>query len=196
MRLLFLCSGNTCRSPLAVAAWRALVPELALQWKTEAAVGALLALDRVQPESAGLCARNGSRAAPHALTIAREWGTSLDDHRARLLMPQIAREADLILTMTGDQAELVREHFEIAPRQVRVLGSYAPANGAVEEAARLDPLWGHRPGTPWAGDLIAQMGGRHDILDPFGGSHEAYQACGAQIRRCIAGLAHVLAGRN
>lgn len=81
-----MCSGNTCRSPLAAA--------LLKQYWPDADVG-----------SAGLSAVSGQGAHPHAEAVAREFGLNLTDHRARTLLEAHASEAEVILTMTRAQRD-------------------------------------------------------------------------------------------
>ncbi len=187
MQLVFVCSGNTCRSPLALCAWRLAVREIEARQGAQSA--ATRVLQRIEATSVGLCASPGAAAACYSQQVAREWGEDLSAHRAQLFRPQHA-QADLIVTMTADQSAVVRAHFEIGAEQVRRLGSYAPRHEKMAEAARFAPLWGH----DFAATLAAETGSEVDILDPYGGSLEAYEACAAQIRRCVFELARTLSG--
>ncbi len=106
MKLIFVCSGNTCRSPLAVAAWRALPDAPALD-----------------VSSAGLHAHSGAPMSAPALRIAREWGVDLSEHRARALNVSLRRECDVIAVMTPDQREVLRHDDNVTGRVV-LLGEY------------------------------------------------------------------------
>lgn len=189
MRLIFVCSGNSCRSPLALCAWHLAVREISARGGSKR--GATFELAQIEATSAGLCARDGAPAAPHAQSVAREWGEDLSGHRATLFQPEHARAA-LIVTMTSDQSQVVRAHFKVAPGQIRLLGDYAPVGARLAQTARLAPLW-DGPLDIYSG---ATGEGKTDILDPFGGSLEAYEACATQIRRCVFELARVLSGLN
>ena len=85
MRILFVCTGNTCRSPLAEAIARRLVEERGLR---DISIG-----------SAGASAWPDAPASDGALLVALEHGLDLGDHRARLLSPEIVAGADLVLAM-------------------------------------------------------------------------------------------------
>lgn len=91
--LLFVCTGNTCRSPLAMAIARRAVRERG--WHHVAAA------------SAGVAAREGSTAADPALAVAAESGLELARHRSRPLTPDLVEWADLILTMSPGHLERV-----------------------------------------------------------------------------------------
>ena len=185
MRLLFVCTGNTCRSPLALAAWDAVHHRVSATLTGEART----AYESIMAASAGLGASDGAPAAEHSRTVAASWGVDLSRHRARGLLPEHVQGSDLILTMTGQQARALKHQFEVPGGRVHLLGSFAPTpeNG---QDALLAPLWGPELAEIWRGGQDEEM----DILDPFGGSLEAYQACGNRIHRCVAGLAQVLAG--
>lgn len=83
--ILFVCTGNTCRSPLAEGIARAEIERRG--WKN------------VQVASAGLAAADGSPASPEAVTVAGRAGIDLERHRSRPLSPQLVSWADLILGM-------------------------------------------------------------------------------------------------
>jgi protein-tyrosine phosphatase len=83
-RVLFVCTGNTCRSPLAAAALR---HELGV----EAA--------RVEVTSAGTAAWEGQPATAPAIEVASREGLDLSPHRSRRATPALLRAADLVLVM-------------------------------------------------------------------------------------------------
>jgi protein-tyrosine-phosphatase len=83
--LLFVCTGNTCRSPMAEAIARQRLR--ALGWS------------HVQVQSAGIAAREGAAASDGARIVGGEGGFELESHRSRLLTPELIEWADLILGM-------------------------------------------------------------------------------------------------
>jgi protein-tyrosine-phosphatase len=94
--ILVVCSGNTCRSPLAAAL-------LAARLADEPA------LARVTVTSAGTSAWDGSPASEGSYLVALERGLDLSNHRARMLTAEQVQAADLILTMTGAHASRVAD---------------------------------------------------------------------------------------
>ncbi|MCL4864584.1 MAG: low molecular weight protein arginine phosphatase [Gemmatimonadales bacterium] len=86
MNVLFVCSGNTCRSPMAEALLRRAVHERG--W------------DDVTVGSAGTGALEGAPASEGSYLVSLEAGLDLSRHRARQLTPRLIRDADVILTMS------------------------------------------------------------------------------------------------
>ncbi len=84
-RVLFVCTGNTCRSPLAEGIARTLLehhPDL-----------------DIEVASAGTSAMEGAAASARSIEVAARHEINIADHRASLLGPATVREADLILTL-------------------------------------------------------------------------------------------------
>lgn len=88
MRILVVCSGNTCRSPLAAA----MLSERIAQHRR---------LAGTEVTSAGTSAWPGSPASDGSLLVALERGIDLSSHRSRPLTAELVQGADLVLAM-GD----------------------------------------------------------------------------------------------
>jgi len=108
-RILFVCSGNTCRSPMAEAMLRHALEATGVR--------------DVTVESAGIGAWEGSAASEGAYLVLLEKGIDLSTHRARLLTPELVAQADLLLTMGRVQLGRVRELG--AGARAHLLGEYA-----------------------------------------------------------------------
>ena len=109
--ILFVCTGNTCRSPMAEALCRlALAARLGFAPDEIERRGYAVA-------SAGLAASHGARAASDAVAVVQARGGSLQEHSSRQLTPALLAAADLIIAMTRDHLDaILDEHPEVEHR--------------------------------------------------------------------------------
>lgn len=84
-RILFVCTGNTCRSPMAEAIARREVERRGWSF--------------VEVESAGVAAHPGYPASPDAVAVSAEAGIRLEPHRSRRISADLVDRADLVLVM-------------------------------------------------------------------------------------------------
>ena len=99
--ILFVCSGNTCRSPMAEALARRI---LARKLKTSESE---LENKGITVMSAGSFAMPGSRATPAAVSAMQALGADLSGHRSRPLTIELIHQADAIYTMGRSHAQAV-----------------------------------------------------------------------------------------
>jgi protein-tyrosine phosphatase len=112
-RVLFLCYGNICRSPMAAGYLNKLVNDAGIS--------------DVLVESAGLGALVGNRASKAASEVAVRNGFSLESHRAVQITSADLRESDYILVMETYQLNTLRQHLGGEAGKVRLLGDYGMA---------------------------------------------------------------------
>ena len=118
-QVLVVCTGNTCRSPMAEG-W--LKPKLAGKGWTA--------------ESAGVAARDGQPASPEAVDAMREIGIDISKHRSRALSKDRVDGADIILAMTdGHRRELLFRFPEAKDKVFLVKGFGLEKPGSV-----MDPV--------------------------------------------------------
>lgn len=115
--MLLICSGNTCRSPMAEGIARKMLADQRNIAPDE------LETAGVRVISAGVFAMPGQPASPEAVEAMQKAGIDLSGHRSRTLTPELIQEADVIFAMTETHRRAV---LEMAP-------------GAADKVHRLDP---------------------------------------------------------
>ena len=135
--ILFVCTGNTCRSPMAEGLARRM---LARRWGVSPSQ---LEEKGVEVLSAGTWASDGAPASPEAIRAAKTFGTDTSKHRSRKLTTELINQADLVLCMTAEHAEDVRRMVPAAAAKTELLDPLAdirdPLSGgadAYRETAR------------------------------------------------------------
>ncbi len=123
-RILLVCTGNICRSPLAAALLQRALAQRGI--------------DGLEVASAGTGAWDGAPVSEGAYLVGLERGLDLSAHRARLLTRELVEEADLILTMARHHRARVDELG--GEGHVFVLGEYAGREGDAAEVS--DPFGG------------------------------------------------------
>ncbi|MBI1826203.1 MAG: threonylcarbamoyl-AMP synthase [Planctomycetes bacterium] len=140
LRILFVCTGNTCRSPMAQEMARKMVADrIGCSTDDLPARGILV-------NSAGTSGGFGG-AAEHAVEVMARRGLSLADHFSTNLTVEMIQQADYIFTMTRSQRDAVLQSVPSAQNRVHTL--------FVDEDVR-DPVGGTLDEYEHCADIIAQ----------------------------------------
>ena len=122
-QILFVCTANVCRSPMAEAIFNALAEERGLAWRAA---------------SAGVAALVGEDITPNARAALEEVGIYAGEHRARQVGEEMLGEADLVLAMAPRHVATLRRRFGGLSGRVYTLPGYAL--GAPPEEGIPDPF--------------------------------------------------------
>lgn len=176
LRVLFVCTGNICRSPMAEGMARALAesevyPELS---------------GTVEVGSAGISGLDGSAPTLEAVLAMRQRGIDIGAHRARSLTAGLLAASDLVLTMEERQSERARAMAPGVPvlLLLRLGEAAAKARGPAE---RLERLLGSAAELDRAGawDLPPFA---YEVADPIGMPLEEYSRVADIMHDAIANI--------
>ncbi|MBN2288430.1 MAG: low molecular weight protein arginine phosphatase [Candidatus Glassbacteria bacterium] len=129
IHILIVCTGNTCRSPMAKAILEKLLKEKKLKIK-------------VAVNSAGIISLGGSPASRTAVEVCRENGVDLSGHQSKRLTENLIQDADLIIVMEQMHQELLLKSSAVAQQKIRLLSEFA-ADRSVGSEIR-DPYGGDK----------------------------------------------------
>ncbi|WP_084223400.1 low molecular weight phosphatase family protein [Mycolicibacterium holsaticum] len=162
MHLLFICTGNICRSPLAE--------------RLASAYADQLQIPDLDVSSAGIRAVIGHPIHPDSAAVLQQLGGDAANFAARQLTLKVASNADLILTMTRAQRNAV---LEVAPRQLHRTFTLCGAADLVSafDARSVDDLAALRPRLNANESL--------DIPDPIGRNPRFHAEIGSQIAKLL-----------
>jgi len=137
MKVLFVCTGNTCRSCMA-----------------EAMFNKLSTFEEVEAFSAGISVVHGSRTSKHtANLISSNFDLDISERSSVQLTEDMIEDSDLILTMTGYMRDLLKNHFNSEKEKIYTINEFVELQG--------------------------------DIMDPYGGDINIYEATFNMLRKSI-----------
>lgn len=121
-KVLFVCTGNTCRSPMAGA----LAGKLAREHQLP-----------LEVKTAGIFAFPGSPASDHAIAVMEEMGLDIKDHAATPVTEELIDWADWIITMTETHKEQLLAAFPQArEKEITPFNIPDPFGGTLEDYRR------------------------------------------------------------
>ena len=115
MNLLFVCTGNTCRSPMAAALFNKIAMEKDLP---------------VRIESAGIFANDGECASDGAINAMKDFSIDLENHKAKRIDAELFESADLVLTMTASHKNILEQYLG---DKVETLCEFAGEDGDIPD---------------------------------------------------------------
>lgn len=129
--IIFVCTGNTCRSPMAEQIARKLLAERLGCGIEQLEQRGVIVM------SAGIAAMNGGRPSPEAVDVMKEFNLDLSNHASQPLTDQMIRQADQLVVMTrSHRSAILAEYPEAADRVQLVCRNGAdvadPIGGPVE----------------------------------------------------------------
>jgi protein-tyrosine phosphatase len=170
-KLVFVCSGNRCRSPFAEAYLKKAAP---FSW--------------LRIESAGTLELGPAAPTHEMIVTAAKFGVDLSKHRARSLQKAQLGDADLVIGMTLEHVAAASVDGGVAPERCFTLVELTDVISTINFQPSGDPEQDAR-------ELVARLHANRragsqgvrqtDILDPIGGSRRYYRKIATQIKeRC------------
>lgn len=143
--VVLVCTGNTCRSPMAQK-----LLEHALAKESEP-------LKSLKVLSAGIGAIDGERASRNSVEALRKVGLSLENHSSRRMTEGLARNAFAIFAMTRSHLRMLDLSFDHLPKHVHLMREFAAEAGEPEIP------------DPYGGNLAAYEACRDSMVETIPG---------------------------
>ncbi|MDD2233385.1 MAG: low molecular weight protein arginine phosphatase [Desulfitobacteriaceae bacterium] len=116
--MLFVCTGNTCRSPMAEGLAKVILGE------------------EKELYSAGLAAGEGMTASAQAITVMNEMGIDINEHRSQMITEELLDWVDWVIPMTQAHERRINQLFPQYKAKVRYLGAWG------EQGCDISDPWG------------------------------------------------------
>jgi protein-tyrosine-phosphatase len=190
--ILFVCTGNTCRSPMAEGVLKQMAEKRGMN---------------LTVRSAGIAAAQGTPMSHHAATILEKQGIGIR-HSAQSATAKLIDWADLILTMTLSHKRTVIQAFPQALDKIHLLKEYVEDNPEVlSNIAESESFYSElemkrvlsQPISVMERQRVWELENRlpeYDIFDPFGGTLADYERCAEELQQHAAKLIKLLANEK
>jgi protein-tyrosine phosphatase len=138
--VLFVCTGNQYRSPIAAEVFRSQLVQdgRAAEWTVN---------------SAGTWTSSGQHPPQEALELARSHGVTIDGHKTRRLTANMLAESDLVVVMEAGHKESIKADFPFAREKVHLLSQVV--EGITYDIP--DPATANREARAIIGELVAMI---------------------------------------
>ena len=127
INILFLCTGNTCRSPIAKVLFEDMLSRSELR-------------HRVRVKSAGTMDAGSGPASPLAVEVCREHGLDLSSHSSKTVTDKLIADSDLIIVMQASHHDYLSRSGSVNPNKIRLLSEFATGEGKSRDIE--DPFGG------------------------------------------------------
>jgi len=121
-RVLFICSGNMCRSPMAKALFKDLVRK---DFELRSA--------NICADSAGTLSLGQNPATAEAIQVTYEIGLDITPHRSKHVYGELIDWSDIVLVMEYKHKHYILEHFPLATGKVYLLTQFVGKEGDVPD---------------------------------------------------------------
>ena len=118
MNILFVCTGNTCRSPMAQGMLEKMLKDKSGSYDID---------------SAGIYVHPDSKITPQAKKQLKKRGIEMGERKSVQITHIQIEKADLVFTMTGSQRRMLVENFPYAADKIHLLGDYTNRGGDVAD---------------------------------------------------------------
>lgn len=191
-RILFVCTGNTCRSPMAEAMLRTIASAKGIE---------------IDVQSAGVSTIDGLPVSEHAVHTLKERNIETEG-TSRALTNEAVDWADLILTMTTGHKRGLLQLYPEAVEKTFTLKEYTNQTESIlQDIEELEQLYSEMQLKQALGQQLDNADRMKllelerripsfDISDPFGGSLSVYSSCAAEIEQALHVLVDKLAANT
>ncbi|MDI5962677.1 protein-tyrosine-phosphatase [Streptomyces sp. SL13] len=188
-RVLYVCTGSVCRSPIAERLTRL---ELDRRLGQDA--------EQIAVRSAGTWGHVGAPMEAHAATVLAEYGADPEGFSGRELLDEYVIEADLVLTATRDHRAQVISMGHAAGLRTFTLKEFTrlvraidpatlPESGVIERARALV-----RASAALRGWLLAPNAEADEVYDPYGAPVTVFRHIGTEIHAALDPVVTALTG--